>query len=1536
MQEDNHIFQGLRRDNHQIRQDASFLWDAHNIRLTNREDNTLLSLTNEKGTSNNLSTFQGQYVGHCVLGKYLVIFTATDSGENYIYRVEKDGTSYRTIILFYSNSEWNEAWDAKHPIEAIGVYETELVQKVYWVDGINQPRVINITKPEYKLSGTKYEQVLSFKQWDYSGEAPGPNSTTNNTFNQSISRPIGVSPVGWLDFINEFEEKVAPMYSARSLNFVQHLALKETVNVNRVDGGGLFSPGTIQYAFSYYNKYEQETNIFYTTPLYYISPSDRGGNPEEAISNIFNIKISNIDRFDYIRVYSIHRTSIDADPTVKVLGDIPTELINEKDPFTYSDDGTKGYTIDPTQLLYIGGTNILAGTIAQKDHTLFLGNITLNTNPNIESIVSNSHVGTSSINLPDTYNNLDQKSSFYNYNSPLARGNLAGFKSREKYRCGVQVQTEDGIWSNPIFMEDMVLCNSHPMNGKRTSKAFIFSNLDALKNAGVKRMRSCVVFPRAYERDVICQGVLCPTVFSAAGRKNDLAYAQSSWFFRPASTINSSDNAYKGASIQFLHNTPLLMGSNRGAEIQNMVYDVANPVSKVNDIDTTHYDLFKSYYFVDENIVTFHSPDIEFDTQLQNIDWSNTKLRIIGMAKLDAISGDIDIQTSSPAPSGAGFVHTQVGYKTGSNNFINGGLVSGLFYESGGIYTQNNNYGVGAIRTYMVYPWHRSGSLNNDSNRSDESTRTAVLSKKVISNLKFFSDNYPLDEEYNYDISTPQLFNDNELSIIKIKPSYLGVDIVYLGNVDSLVTTGKSYPFFTGTNVFNSVITEESNATENTSNTATSSDPVRIKYKSTPHLVFSLSGGTQEIKLLPSNLNFAPALNEDYEFPDWQNTGSLSGPGTVTHYKEFSFIDCNVLNDMTEDTLIAGAYAYEKVEGGYTILRCDAISGGTVKKWNSYRDFAGEEFKITASTEIGKHSDYEVPGGIPEPGNYNLVKAVTRGNLMDSSGKYYLYYLEPYIKPRVARTSPISYTLTREVFDNTAAGPFPFLLLAELTREVPEDIKFGGTLDLAKQQNLWIPAGRPVNIPDTITSNSSILVPFEYGDTWYSRYDCLKTYPFTKEDENQIVEIGSFLCETRVNIDGRYDRNRGQTSNLNMSPQNFNHLNEVYSQKDNFFKYRILDKDYYKQQVFANQITWSKEKSLGEEIDTWSNITLANTLDMDGEVGKVTAIRTLNENIVCFQEKAISQLMFNSRVQVPVSDGVPIEISNGYKMDGSRLISGNVGCPNKWTIADTSMGLYFIDTNTDNLYLFNGQLARLSEANGMNWWTRQNHTTNIWNPISYSTGLNGIRTFYDNKYSDLYFTPGPSENNQPDALCYSEQLNQFVSLMSYGGTQAMFNFADGFYSLRHTGNNKLGLYQNHVGQYNKFYGVTKGWDFSFISNQNPAITKIFDTIELRTDHYDTVTFSGGSKEPELLNSCPINFIKVDNEYQDSDEVAPDMKKKFRVWRGLIPRNAGTRQRIRNQWAKITLGWKPEEHEFIAPELDSRKAVIHDASVKYTV
>jgi hypothetical protein len=70
-----------------------------------------------------------------------------------------------------------------------------------------------------------------------------------------------------------------------------------------------------------------------------------------------------------------------------------------------------------------------------------------------------------------------------------------------------------------------------------------------------------------------------------------------------------------------------------------------------------------------------------------------------------------------------------------------------------------------------------------------------------------------------------------------------------------------------------------------------------------------------------------------------------------------------------------------------------------------------------------------------------------------------------------------------------------------------------------------------------------------------------------------------------------------------MTPTNFNKLNPVYSQENNFFTYRGLNSSKYYVNDFPNSVTWTKEKQAAALIDTWTNITLASTLDLDGDKG---------------------------------------------------------------------------------------------------------------------------------------------------------------------------------------------------------------------------------------------------------------------------------------------------------------------------------------------
>ena len=102
----------------------------------------------------------------------------------------------------------------------------------------------------------------------------------------------------------------------------------------------------------------------------------------------------------------------------------------------------------------------------------------------------------------------------------------------------------------------------------------------------------------------------------------------------------------------------------------------------------------------------------------------------------------------------------------------------------------------------MVYAWHRNGSLNNQGPVT-EGTRTAMLGKKKISNLKFSSfsnyfitpwNAYVANDNNHTGISGVSIFNSNEQSLVRIPApanSNLG-DLNYYGNVDKVLTASRT------------------------------------------------------------------------------------------------------------------------------------------------------------------------------------------------------------------------------------------------------------------------------------------------------------------------------------------------------------------------------------------------------------------------------------------------------------------------------------------------------------------------------------------------------------------------------------------------------------------------------------------------------------------------------------------------------------------------------------------------------------------------
>lgn len=1483
MQEDNHIFQGMRRSSHPIKQDRNFLWDAHNIRITTRDKDTMMSITNERSTKLLYTFLSGEkYIGHTTIGNYLILLVHT-TDTDIIYRIELSTVNdlVTPIILYKGNLNFNPL----KPAQIIADYESDLIQKVYWVDGLNSPRVINITKPE-----------LVYPDIYVDGhKKPSPDK---------------------LKLYNE-EGSYSSLYKDSPFDFVQELQLKEDIRIKRLQSNvGIFPSGVIQYALTYLHKYGQESNIFYTSQPLYLSYPDRGGGPEDRVSCSFELNISNIDtKFQYIRVYSIIRTSIDATPTVKRVSDIDISGVTNGS-INIIDNNTTGDVVDPTYLLYVGGKDIIANCIATKDNTLFLGNISYKRKSirdlELEDAGFKLNQSKYPLNLEVQGRDIDVGSSnkSYIFKNQLSE-NTCTFKNGETYRLGCRFQYKNGEWSEPIWIKDEVYRFDNLGYDDEQLHLGKISGIisDALKNKltenGYRKIQSLIVKPSYKDRTILAQGILCPTVGQVGNRATTSGvWAQSSWLIRPFAGA-SLEGGTLGTIAADVHNLSLYFGRGRAVELQNMAIENAN-----NDLSyqlsydqmTSGLDLedINSYYgafVVDQSIVTMHSPDIEFGN-VSNVINSGVKLSLNKIGEIEFTSNDgyINIQTSSPVadPDSSGFINQSTHAKDGSRS-----LVSGLFYEDSTVLCKDGKTfeTQKSPRLWMTYLWHRAGSLNNDIARpADGGARTAELKKKSIINFKVsnISRYYTRDEEVELPITDIKSFNSNEVSLLKLNIS-TNKTVSYYGNVDTLIPSYQKYGIVSSFNKYSSL------------------DPSTYTFNG-----YVYTDNIEEVFSLKADKLRGVIRNNAYLVKGRVQEG-------VIPYKGEGF--STTVNLAEKGAIITLDIVNGKFTGGITLTSQTTDSDGNIVPSGFHWDIVGTTdytpnpvmVPIKWGTPPFSSPTTFIADDADTGETYETLKNIKDGiRLKYKSAPHAVISLkQPLTRPYRKRG---------------------ILYLTELRQEVVN--RYGGQSEEALLSNLWIPAGPALNIEDGV-------VEWLWGDTWFQRYDFLKTYPFTFEDANQVTEIGSFFCETRINIDGRYDKNRESVS-FSLSPTNFNLINPVYSQLDTFFTSRKLDEDYYKTSNYPAQFLWTSTKVPSSETDLWTNLHVASSYDVDGRNGSITAIQPYNDILIGFQDRAVFQILFNSRVQIQASDGVPIEIANSRKVDGVRIYNNSIGCQDKFNIVSTATGIYFIDNNNFTVYKFNGEFTNIGAQLGNLYWFRDNYQNSTWSFRANAPYNPGIRLFYDPKYQDVYFVPAlpikiahqvdsdkweiieDPRTPKNDALCFSEQLNQFTSMLSYNGA-VMFPFNSKFYSLANNSDGNLALWENFAGDgYNNIFGKIRPFNFSFISNDNPLYTKIFDTIELRADKYNASILVGDKYSTIIQEGQPLDYIRVVNEYQDTNDMPfnhTNLRKKFRVWRLQIPRNFGTRERIRNPWTKITLGCNNPNNNL---------TIVHDLTVKYTI
>ena len=730
-----------------------------NIRLT-EDDNGILSLQFEKGNKILNTGILGCAIGTCVLNKYLVLFTQKTEAHrrpdgsivfhniDSIYRLEIVNNELITTQLF----EGSLNFDTKYPIETLGVYENENIQKVYFIDGKNQARVINILE-DYT---TKYEDIIEYK--------------------------------------------------ATAFDFVPELQLNESIYIKKIIGTGEFPQGTIQYVFSYYDKHGRQSNLFAQSDLQYLA-YNKGVSPEEKVNCSFKIYVDNVDRqFDYLRIYSIIRTSQDAIPTCKRVVDLE---INS-DNIIYIDNGTTGDIIDNTELLYLGGNTICPNTFEQKDGTLFLGNYEIKNNDiSEETAIKIRNLLSSKLRFKYKATSISYKgkNDYYNYEGQLGESDVAGFKYMEWYGVAIQFQNKNGRFSSPIYLGstrnyfptsivDYNLSEEVSVNRGELNLDIDITELAKIINTNIwVKARLLIVNPTNSLKTVLCQGIISSTVFNYRDRYNNSPFAMSSWrmnslgkhlnplfansiswgeiqnigfskspiiagestitkinitctlmlsiFYRTLVTSEDNRVLYDRISSTVIEAKENLKKWNSDIDITKIPDDswknhtTISQEIKINDVDTIVND-FGECFAYDESLVTFNSPDIE--NQYNNIN-KKAKLRIIGILKSNPLFSNYLIQGSELNDPSKGNVPTK-----NIKDFTS----ALLWRDMDSSWDNLGNYNANKDWVFTTYLWHRETSYSDngiEKKNSDGNSRKVWSKpiKKIISNTRECTTSYLRD-----------------------------------------------------------------------------------------------------------------------------------------------------------------------------------------------------------------------------------------------------------------------------------------------------------------------------------------------------------------------------------------------------------------------------------------------------------------------------------------------------------------------------------------------------------------------------------------------------------------------------------------------------------------------------------------------------------------------------------------------------------------------------------------------------------------------
>lgn len=497
--------------------------------------------------------------------------------------------------------------------------------------------------------------------------------------------------------------------------------------------------------------------------------------------------------------------------------------------------------------------------------------------------------------------------------------------------------------------------------------------------------------------------------------------------------------------------------------------------------------------------------------------------------------------------------------------------------------------------------------------------------------------------------------------------------------------------------------------------------------------------------------------------------------------------------------------------GGAVVFASDGIAEQRISKYYTHNDYdprAGSE-----ESQVSRIDFFDVNGGPTTIGsntfkNHDIALVDAYGHKVADGGRRTVFTIN----------DNDFYTTTNFPIGTGTFGTTNRRLLVNYVRPKSSASLYGGTTDVAKAANLYIPTGHYLRIDDALLS--SIVDPSgRYilngmqvfgGDAFVCLYDrCTSVFDARYDSGGNPISNGSgsysygiiFPVESEINVglrEGRHMSLDGMHNNPNgvvfdyagsRRDEAFSY-SPAYSSENSQITYPSLPVDFRSVSRFPYMARYSQQKNLGEAIDNMRIFLLNNFKNADALHGEIVNGEVAFDRLFYWQNKGIGYFPVEERESITGTLGQAVQLGVGGTMQRYDTIHKFYGNQHKLGMVRTENGWCWFDMRRKALMRmnYNGQAVDFSVIKGLQGFFAEKFDANNWEDLSaiFTTDQpllgNGITGVYDARHKLILMTFKFSDEEDRDRANFDRicdftigiaaQLDKFVGEFSF--TPAMY------------------------------------------------------------------------------------------------------------------------------------------------------------------